>query len=172
MMNEPSQPLLLYRDRLMAYLLHLVRDPAEAEDLYQEIAVVVLQTPALLTRKGDVFAYLRGIARHLASGRHRSQLRTSEALRRWTEWAWEADKEDDQSESERERQVQILRLCLEQVPGNVRRIVELRYHLGLDLKPIAESIGTTLTTVKSALFRVRRQLAQCIRKRMIQERAV
>ena len=69
MTRETPESLMDYRDRLMAYLLHMVRDPSEAEDVLQEVWMTVLENPSMLDRAGDLFAYLRGVARHLADGR-------------------------------------------------------------------------------------------------------
>lgn len=164
-----TDPLAPYRTKLLAYLLHLVGDPHEAEDLLQELSVVVLQKPDMLTRAGDVFAYLRGTARHLAAGRHGARVRSAEALRRWTEWAWEADPDDGSTEADRKRQLEALRRCREQLKGHARRLIDLRYGLGQDLKAIANDLGDTLGAVKVALFRARRALARCVQSRLARE---
>lgn len=110
-----------HRQKLLAYLLHLVGDYNEAEDILQELQVILLQSPQLLTRAGDVFAYLRGTARHLAAGRHRLRTEEGEVLRHWTEWAWEADDGGESSEAARQEQIEALRKCRERFPENTGR---------------------------------------------------
>lgn len=170
-MTEITDPLAQYRPKLMAYLLHLVGDPHEAEDLLQELSLVVLQQPAMLTRAGDLFAYLRGTARHLAAGRHGTRIRTSEALRRWTEWAWEADPDDGSTEEDRRRQIAALRSCRGELQEQARRLVSLRYDLGLDIRAIAKDLGSSIVSVKVTLLRIRRALARCIQGRLRGEAA-
>jgi len=161
-----------HRQKLLAYVLHLVGDINEAEDILQELQVILLQSPQMLTRAGDVFAYLRGTARHLAAGRHRLKSREGEVLRRWTEWAWEADSEPDEAaEIARTEQLEALRKCREQLPENTGKILGMRYETGLDPRSIAERIGANVTAIKVALFRARRSLAECIRRRLAEETA-
>ena len=167
-MNDRRDPLLEHRPKLLAYLLHLVRDPHDAEDLLQELSVIVLEKPDMLTRAGDVFAYLRGTARHLAAGRHGDRVRSGEALRRWTEWAWETDPDDGSAEAERAPQISALRQCRQGLQENARRLVTLRYDRGLDLKSIAEDIGSSIGAVKVSLLRVRLALARCVQARLLE----
>jgi RNA polymerase sigma-70 factor (ECF subfamily) len=158
-----------HRPKLMAYLLHLVRDPHDAEDLLQELTVIVLQKPDLLTRAGDVFAYLRGIARHLASGRLGAKVRSGEKLRKWTEWAWENDPDDGSTEEDRVRQIEALRRCREKLPETSRRMVSLRYDHGLEVRAVAGEIGSTVGAIKVALLRIRLALARCVQSRLREE---
>lgn len=168
-MTDPAGLLVRYRPKLLAYLLHLTGDLHESEDVLQELSVAVLEKPDMLTRAGDVFAYLRGVARHLAAGRHGGRIRAGEALRRWTEWAWEADPDDGTTDDDRERQVRALRLCRESLRDDVRRLVALRYDRGLDLDAISRAIGSRVGAVKVALLRARRALARCVQGRLARE---
>src|SRR6185295_3369793 len=168
-MTENRNPVVEYRARLFPYLLHLVGDPHEADDLFQDLSVAVLENPSMLRRAGDVFAYLRGVARHLASGRRRLHARTGESLRRWTEWAWEADPGDDSADDDRRRQVAALHHCREALQETSRKLLALRYDQGLDLKAISDALGSTEGAVKMMFLRVRQALAKCIRARLAGE---
>lgn len=168
-MLDPEQLLSSYQARLTAYLLHLVRNTHDAEELFQEVAALVLMNPQILTRAGDVFAYLRGVARHLAAARHAERMRYNEVLRRWTEWAWEADPGDELSEDNSGRQLTALRHCREQLPARIRNILDLHYDEGHELKTIGAKIGLQVGAVKVALFRARQSLADCIRRKVAQE---
>ncbi len=171
-MTDDQQDLLQgHRPKLMAYLLHLVRDPHDAEDLLQELSVLVLEKPDMLTRAGDVFAYLRGVARHLAAGRLGAKIRSGETLRRWTEWAWENDPDDGTTDDDRLCQIEALRRCREKLPENSRRLVSLRYDRGLDVRTVAGEIGASIGAIKVALLRVRLALARCVQSRLREEAA-
>ena len=123
------------------------------------------------TRAGDVFAYLRGTARHLAVGRLGARVRSSEVLRRWTEWAWENDPGDTAADPEQSRQIDALRRCLQGLQESARRLVALRYDRGLDLKSIAGDLGSSVGAIKVALLRVRAALARCVQTRLHEEGA-
>jgi len=171
-MTEHRQDVLHeYRPRLRAYLLHLVRDPHDAEDLLQELSVLVLEKPDMLTRAGDLFAYLRGVARHLAAGRLGATIRRGEVLRRWTEWAWENDPDDGSTDDDRTRQIDALRMCRETLPEPSRRLVSLRYDRGLEIRAVAAEIGASIGAIKVALLRVRLALARCVQTRLRGEAA-
>lgn len=171
-MTDDRQDLLRgHRLKLLAYLLHLVRDPHDAEDLLQELSVIVLQKPDMLTRAGDVFAYLRGVARHLAAGRLGAKVRSGETLRRWTEWAWENDPDDGSTDDDRGRQIEALRRCREKLPDVSRRMVALRYDRGLDVRSVAAEIGGSVGAIKVALLRIRVALARCVQGRLREETA-
>jgi RNA polymerase sigma-70 factor, ECF subfamily len=168
-MDELNNPLLQYRAQLLAYLLHLVRNPHDAEELYQELATVVLKNPQLLERAGDVFAYLRGVARHLAAGQYNLRTRDNQALRQWTEWAWEADASADAADPNRQIQIEALRKCRESLPDRTQTVLTFHYDQGLELREIAERVGSQTGAIKALLFRARRTLADCIRLRLAQE---
>jgi RNA polymerase sigma-70 factor (ECF subfamily) len=171
-MTDDQQDLLQgHRPKLMAYLLHLVRDPHDAEDLLQELSVIVLEKPDLLTRAGDVFAYLRGVARHLAAGRLGAKVRSGEKLRKWTEWAWENDPDNGSADDDRVRQIEALRRCREKLPETSRRMVSLRYDRGLEVRAVAEEVGSTVGAIKVALLRIRLALARCVQSRLREETA-
>lgn len=168
-MADVSQLLLVHRSRLMAFLLHLVGDLHAAEDIYQELSMEVLKNPSMLEPTGDVFAYLRGVSRHLVAKHYRELARKNQILRRWTEWAWEADPGDELTNLERQEQLEILRRCREELTDRARRVVSLRYSAGLELKVIAGEIGAKVGAVKKALFKARQVLGDCVRRRLAGE---
>jgi RNA polymerase sigma-70 factor (ECF subfamily) len=174
-MSEAHRVLMEHRQRLLAYLLHLVGDPHEAEDVLQEVSVATLENPAMLDRAGDVFAYLRGVARHLAAGRASgrrtgkcARFRAGEALRSWVEWAWEAGTGEADLEDERRRQLEALRACRGELGERARLVLGLRYDEGLSIEGVAARTKARAGAVKVALLRVRRALAGCVRRRLSQ----
>src|SRR5687768_958481 len=83
-----AQALEAHRPMLTAYLVRLVRDVHAAEDIAQEVFAEALANPRVVLKGGDLGAYLRGIARHLAS-RHFKQARTGPISAEILESAWE-----------------------------------------------------------------------------------
>jgi RNA polymerase sigma-70 factor, ECF subfamily len=59
-------------------------------------------------------------------------------------------------------EVIFLEECLGQLPENVRRLVEERYRRGLSTEELAASFDRSLEWVRVTLFRVRKQLRDCI----------
>lgn len=69
----------------------------------------------------------------------------------------EENPEEQASDTEREQMVQAL---LEHLPEDYRQAVVLRYWYDLSYEEIADVMDTTISAIKSRLFRARRQLAE------------
>jgi RNA polymerase sigma-70 factor, ECF subfamily len=149
---------------LRAYLQHLLSSPHDADDVFQDVCVAALKDPQLLLRGADVGAYLRGVARHLAS-RHQRNCRRAENLENLIETVW-AVHEDPKVDSERERRA--LRECLAELPDKFRVLLTWRYENALDSKAMAARLNQTREAVRMALVRTRQTLGRCMRRRLTQ----
>jgi len=145
---------------LKAYLRHLVDSPHDADDLAQDICVTLLQDPRILLQGADPGAYLRGIARHFASGHHR-RVRRAPALEAVMEAAWNEEAPHD-AEAER----RALEDCLNGLPGTGRQLLSWRYGDGLTSRQIAERVQGTADAVRMALMRVRDALTKCLQSKL------
>ena len=146
---------------LKGYLRHLTGTAEDAEDLAQEICLEALKNPGILFRGADTGAYLRGIARHLAS-RHHRRIRRDAMIEEIIELAWEAHPRPLDQNSEH----QALAVCLGQLPSKLRRMVLWRYDEGLNSTQIGERLSTSGDAVRMALGRARQALSQCIKQRL------
>lgn len=61
-----------------------------------------------------------------------------------------------------------LRECINQLPNASKQIIRLRYENRAAIKQIAEQLDRTVDSIKSALARTRRSLANCITSRIKQ----
>lgn len=129
----------------------LTGDAARAEDLLQQTLVrTYLAWPRV--REGDAVAYARRImanARIDAWRKHRREMLTAPADLPTVPAASGAD-----AHAERDRLVRALRA----LPPRQRRIVVLRHLAGLPEAQVAEDLGVSLGTVKSAASRGLHQL--------------
>ncbi|QNN22566.1 sigma-70 family RNA polymerase sigma factor [Planctomycetales bacterium ZRK34] len=62
-----------------------------------------------------------------------------------------------------------LRECLHKLPAANRKLIDQRYAMGISVRKIADEIGQSADAVSMRLYRVRKALAQCIHKVMVQE---
>jgi RNA polymerase sigma-70 factor (ECF subfamily) len=162
------------RDRhlLLGYLRALVGDPSLAEDLFQDVSVVVLQKIEQFDPGRDLQAWCRGIARNLVL-RHRQdavRLRAFEddRLVELIDAAFAENAGRDLWDPRRNE----LRPCLEALAASSRELVHRRYETGLSMRSIAARLSRTEAAVQVALSRVRKWLADCIERRAAQENGV
>ena len=147
-------------DGLRAYLRPLL-PPADADDVAQDVCLEVLANPAILLRGDEPGAYLRGIARHLAS-RHRRRYQRHHALEELVELAWQAAPVPPESGTETEPEQAALRACLGELNERLRGMFDLRYQQGLNAREVGERLGLSSEGVRMALMRGRQALARCL----------
>lgn len=159
------------RDRylLLGYLRALVGDPSVAEDLFQDVSVIVLQKIDQFQEGRDLQAWCRGIARNLVL-RHRqdaARLRTfaDDRIVDLVDAAFAENTEPELWDPRRNE----LRRCLGSLAAPSRELVQLRYESGLSLRAIAARLSRTEVAVQVALSRVRKWLADCIARRAAEE---
>jgi RNA polymerase sigma-70 factor (ECF subfamily) len=160
-----SSLLTRYQNRLYRYLLRMVRQPAEAEDLFQQTWLRVAEKIHSYDQRRNFEAWLFTLARNLAID-HLRRLRP-ESLD-------EPSGNDASGESAAARLVSHdtpaldrvlarerssrLSDALEMLPVVQREVLTLRFEEEMKLEEIAEILGTPLSTVKTRLRRALERL--------------
>lgn len=154
------------RNAVFASLLAGVADFHRAEDLLQDVAVAVAENFHKYDRSRPFLAWVLGIARNHMLMYHRrnksDRLVFSPSVMEQINNALAATPATD---SRREA----LRLCLQRLDQDQRRLVDMRYGGGMAIKEIADQLQRTQAALKTALHRVRSKLEACIRRRLAQE---
>jgi len=152
-----------YHDRIYRYVLRLVKNPAEAEDLTQDTFLRAYRRGDSLRDPEAVRGWLYRIATHVCIDR----LRQRQPL-----ISLDSEKGGDRimppiSEppspldfSERKETSACVQRCLDFLPDKSRAIILLHEAHSLTAREIADLLGVTLTTVKIRLHRARRKLQQ------------
>jgi RNA polymerase sigma-70 factor (ECF subfamily) len=159
------------RDRhlLLGYLRALVGDPSLAEDLFQDVSVIVLQKIGQFQEDRDLQAWCRGIARNLVLRQRQDALRLrtfeDDRIIDLVDAAFAENPDRELWDPRRQE----LRHCLDLLAAPSRDLVQLRYESGLSLRAIASRLSRTEAAVQVALSRVRKWLADCIERRSAQE---
>ncbi len=159
-----ARRLLEHRDALFAYVLSLVRNWQTAEELFQEVSLVVLQKGQQGEAVEQFLPWSREVARRMVLDHWKKSARSRVVL---GEAALDAV---DRAFEERDREaagvdlVASLRRCLEKLPEHLRRIVDLRYSESLSLDEIARRLARTAGAVQVALSRIRMKLHDCTRR--------
>lgn len=157
------------RSHYLGFLRVLCRDDELAEELFQELSIVVIEKIYTFEASRDFGAWVRGIARNLflRACRDRQRQNVHEgacdpALLESIERAYDArSTADEEAASER---VARLRACLEKLPENLRGLLRDRYESNNSSKQLSEIHKRSISAIETSLSRVRATLLQCVQK--------
>jgi RNA polymerase sigma-70 factor, ECF subfamily len=158
-----------YQNRIYRYLLRLVRQPDDAEDLFQQTWIRVAEKIRSFDTSRNFDAWLFTLARNLAF----------DHLRRMRPSSLDEPRSGDSSEDTlvsrlpsadpgpfeqllaRERAGR-LAVALENLPLSYREVLSLRFEEEMKIEEIALVLATPVATVKSRLYRSLGQLRQIL----------
>jgi RNA polymerase sigma-70 factor, ECF subfamily len=106
-------------------------------------------------------AWLRGIAWNLVRAELQRFAREQANLSRFEQAQLAGFSRGIDSETASDDAI-FLEECLHELPPNMRRLVEERYRRGLTMQEIGVAMGRTVEWVRVTLFRIRKQLRECI----------
>jgi RNA polymerase sigma-70 factor, ECF subfamily len=152
-----------YRDRIYQYILHMVRDATEAEDLTQETFLRAHRRLYLLRHPEAVGSWLYRIATHVCLDRLRQRkLQDSiddPEVARHVQSAVRT-RPSPAEIAERRQTTLCVQRCLDYLPDRYRVVILLYQIHSLTAPEIAGLLGVKLSTVKMRLHRARRMLQQ------------
>jgi RNA polymerase sigma-70 factor, ECF subfamily len=143
-----------YQAPLLSYLAGRLRNLAQAEDAAQETFVRAFFRLRKLKTPGSFFAWLLGIAGHVAREQRRAQSRYRTAVAAVPpKPAATAPGRDDALEQ-----------ALAALPEPYARVVALRYFHGLSCGEVARQLGVSVGTVTTQLSRAHGLLRAALRR--------
>lgn len=147
-----------------SYVRAVVRDAHVAKDIIQETALVLLRKFEQWDSSREFLPWALGFAKFelLAHRRDagRSRLMFDDTLLTAITDAWPG------AVAEIDGEQSALQECLETLAPKAREIVRLRYFDELGMPQVADRIGTTAGAARIAMMRIRRQLEDCVRRRL------
>jgi RNA polymerase sigma-70 factor (ECF subfamily) len=158
---DSSEMIRQYQDRIYRYVLNLVHDPAEAEDLTQETFLRAYRNYASLQNTAALTSWLYRIATHVCFDRLRQRARRKPL---------ESEVDLDDVEVVEPEMPSLLQLVeqhemsacvqryLDDLSDTYRAVILLHDLHGLSASEIAKTIGVSLPTVKIRLHRARLKL--------------
>jgi len=164
--HSPVQLFVSRRGHYLGFLRVLCRDAQMAEELFQELAVAVMEASARYDPGRNFDAWVRGIARNL----FRESLRKSgreipagdpelvEAIGAAYESVATRESAADATAGER------LRQCMDRLPDHHREYIRDRYERQLSSKQIAEMYRKTVSAVDTLMSRIRAALLDCMKR--------
>ena len=148
-----------YTGPLVGFLGRMVRDRGRAEELAQEVFVRIYKARERYEPRATFSTWLFGIAHNLALNELDRAYRTRE---RPLEAGHEARQVDERPSAEEELTAKHtaarLQRALDGLPERQRAALVLRTDQGLGYEEIADTLGTSVSSVKSLLHRARERL--------------
>ncbi len=161
-----------HRDVLYGYVLALTGDHGLAEDILQDIGVSILTEAARETQPESFMPWARTVARHRVADHFRrlaSQRRHEIPFDQFADAVDLAFAEHAPTPEDNHRQLKLLRQCLDGLTSRIRAMIDLRYRGSQSMEQIATALSWAPASVKVALSRARRSLADCVERKLRQE---
>jgi RNA polymerase sigma-70 factor, ECF subfamily len=157
-----------HQGRLFAYIHSLVRDLNDADDLFQQTAVILWRKFGEYDPSRAFFPWACGIARFEVANflrtRGRSKLYFSDELNLMLVEAQEAMGEDEWEGSR-----QALSGCMDKLRERDRQLLVDCYADGASITEVAQRQGRSSHSVHNSLRRIRRALFECVRRALAQQ---
>jgi RNA polymerase sigma-70 factor (ECF subfamily) len=173
-LTRPSSlqdPMLMWLDveaNLRAFVASTVWDVHHAEDVLQEIALVVNQRWSAYDPARPLLPWCLAIARLKILEYLRSQSRDRMQLSEGIIHVLEDASAQIPGQDLRDRRT-TLQNCIQQLKGRLLEVIELRYLRELNVDAIAQQVGTTNGVVRVTLHRARASLRDCVSRSLAVE---
>jgi len=152
---------------IRAFLRRLVPTRADADDVMQDVSLVLWRKFDTFRESGDFRAWAFGVARLEVLAWFRDRGR--ERLVLDEEVVLKLAEETAEDEPNLARQREALELCIGKVPVDQREILMQAYQPETRIQDLAQDSGRTISGFYQWLHRVRRMLLDCIRRSMSRE---
>ena len=154
--------------RLFAYIMVLVHDRTSAEEIFQEMSLILWREFHHYRADGDFVRWANAMSfnqvRKWRRNRKRDQLIFGEPLFE------DIARTRDEMEAQLDPRRVALALCLKELPERNRKIIDLYYGSKTTADRVAEQLGKSVHTIYKGLKTIRKALLQCIDRRLAAER--
>jgi len=167
---EPAkivQELIAERDRLFSYIWAIVGDIHLAEDVFQEVSLLVVEKNPNVDDVSQLRVWFRRAARLKALEAVRRKKRgplLNESVLDKLEECW--SDYDAAPDSELNELLDMLRDCMRLLTPYSRRLLVMHYTHGLRSSEIARRLKLKVETVYQAIARAHRSLSECIKAKL------
>jgi RNA polymerase sigma-70 factor (ECF subfamily) len=162
--EDVTRLILKHRKVLFAYIHAIVRDASWAEDLFQDVSMVILRRWEEFGEVRDFWALARETARRQSLAalreRHRSPVLLSAAALDALDRGFDAVAGESQAREE------ALHRCVQALPPAWQELVRFRYWMELSVGEVAARSAKSENTVSVTLNRIRSRLADCVRRKL------
>ncbi len=149
-----------HQGAIYGYLRSRLLEPADAEDLTQEVFLRSYQARGNFDSAEMVRPWLIGIARNVLREHVRRTKRRKEIG--WTELCLELDSMVSDDDPHYDRAISYLPGCLESLGESARSALEMRYEKNLKLADIGDRLRRSEGAIKLLVHRARQALKHCL----------
>lgn len=152
---------------IRAFVRRLVPSRTDADDVLQEVAIVLWERFDDFREEGDFRSWACGIARFKALSRLRDLSRDRLVLSTDVVEMIAANSLDSEPQLQRERHM--LELCFQKVSPKDQELLAKAYETGSQIRDVAELSGRSVHGFYQWLYRMRQTLLDCIRRELARE---
>lgn len=149
--------------RVHSYILTLVLNWADAEDLLQDVGVTAWEKFGEFDSRMDFVSWTCGIARNKVLTFNQHSLRKLVISSELVEQLADAVRMESET---LELQHEALQECLARLESRERDLLKLRYTPGLSIKAVSEETGRSVEAIYKTLQRVSQRLSDCVSRRL------
>ncbi|HEY0001242.1 MAG TPA: ECF RNA polymerase sigma factor SigK [Actinoplanes sp.] len=138
--------------RVFGLVRRVLRDPAQAEEVAQEVMVEVWRTAARFdASRGSATAWVFTIAHRRAVDRVRAEQAGTDRLARYAAAAGDTEYDEVAEEVTRRLEHQQVRRCMDGLTELQRQAITLAYFDGRSYREVADLLGTGLPAIKTRM---------------------
>lgn len=166
---DALKELLGFRSELLGFIRAILRNPSDAEDLFQETCRIILEKSAGAEPILDFRAWAKEIARRQVLHHYRT-LRTRKTAtvpsEEMAELVSDVYLKHSPTREELAEESAALRACMEEIPEKQRQVIRLRFMAGQGYDSIARAIQGSEGAIRRMVARTRILLMECVRQRL------
>jgi len=160
------------RDVILSFIYALTRDYDVAEEIFQNVALSILQMSGEAAQVDNFLSWAREVARHRVIDYYRQANRRAALIQpsgAMIEAIAQAFAENEVVPEVNHERMKSLLACLERLTGRNRDVIEGFYRQRQSVRELATALAWKENSVKVALSRARKLLADCIQLRIARD---
>ena len=167
--NDALKELLSFRSELLGFIRAILRNTADAEDLFQETCRIILEKATQSPPIVDFRAWAKEIARRQVLQHYRT-LKTRKTStvpsEEMAELVSDVYLKHSPAPEVLAEESAALRACLDEMPEKQRQLIRLRFLAGQGYDAIARAIQGSEGAIRRMVARTRILLMECVRQRL------